>query len=150
MLSENRVVITIMSLLLLVSNVTVYAQEQSFEGVWIRSPTESKNFDPFTPDFVMIDRIGAHYLVVFVNSIIEGDRVLAESFHHLYRLEAATLISTGTRLSRISTLHLTSSDELVEIIEIPEIGESGENIYVRPTIGDFASMVEWYGYDLDK
>jgi len=150
MLSRKRVVIIVISLLLVISSVVVYAQEQSFEGIWIRKPTESKSFDPFTPDFVIIDRIDHNYLVVFVNSIIEGDRILAESFHHLYRVEGETLISSGTRLSRISTLHLASSGELVEVIEIPEIGESGENIYVRPTINDFASMVEWYGYKLDN
>jgi hypothetical protein len=149
MLSRNGAVIIFISLLLALSSV-VYAQEQSFEGIWIRKPTESKSFDPFTPDFVTIDRIDRNYLVVFVNSIIEGDRILAESFHHLYRIEGVTLISSGTRLSRISRLHLASSGELVEVIEIPEIGESGENIYVRPTISDFASMVEWYGYKLEN
>jgi hypothetical protein len=150
MLSKNRAVIIFISLLLALSSVVVNAQEQSFEGIWIRKPTESKSFDPFTPDFVMIDRIDRNYLVVFVNSIIEGDRILAESFHHLYRIEGATLISSATRLSRISTFHLASSGELVEVIEIPEIGESGENIYVRPTISDFASVVEWYGYKLEN
>jgi len=94
--------------------------------------------------------LDGNYLVVFVNSIIEGDRIIAESFHHLYRVEEAVLISSGTRLSRISTLQLASSGELVEVVEIPEMGESGENIFVRPTISDFASMIEWYGYELEN
>jgi hypothetical protein len=152
MLSRNGMVIFLVSSLLLLSSIIGCAQEQVperlFKGIWIRKPTESKKFDPFAPDFVIIDQINGEYFTLFVNSVIEGDRLLANSFHHFYRVEGETLISNGTHLSRTSIFHLTSNGELVEIIEIPEVGESGENVYVRPTIDDFAPMIKWYGYEL--
>lgn len=119
-----------------------------FEGVWIRKLPASQDFDPFLPNFVIIERIEKNFLVIFVNSVIEGDRVVAESIHHLYREEAATLINRGARLSSVSSLSITDAGELVEVIEVSEIGESGQNFYVRPDLADFQAMIDWYGYDL--
>ena len=144
----------ILILILLTSACVFFAQVPAnethrFIGIWVRKPVGTEIYDPFAPGFIMIDKIGQNYLVVVVNHVIDDDRIVARTFHHIYRAEGANLINSGTNMTSTSVLRITSNGELWEIIESPYMAEYGENYYIRPTINDFASMIELYGYKLD-
>ena len=124
------------------------SSEQDFEGVWIRRP-DFKEFDPFAPDFAIVEKIGRNYLVIFVNSNAgkDGDKIMDTSYHHFYRFESSELVSRDK--STISTIRITPMGELFELIEVLDVAVMGENYYVRPTMEDFQSMIESEGYQLE-
>ena len=125
------------------------SSEQDFEGVWIRKG-DIKEFNPFSPDFAIVEKLGRNYIVIFVNSSTgeDGDRVIDESYHHFYRLESSQLVRREP--SAISTITITSEGELFELIEFPDVSVTGENLYVRPTMKDFKPLIEAKGYELDQ
>lgn len=145
----KKIIFVVILVLLTVGAFSQQLLEDDYLGVWVRKFPQGEEVNPILYDFLIIEKMDNNFLVLTINTRVEGDHVLSNSYYHFYAQENDHLISKGTRYSSVSELRLFPSGDLVEVINNPSVGEEGENVYIRPTIADFQTFIDWYGYELN-